>query len=109
MFSFIEKFQSKDDEEEDNSSWLYPLLYALLAIFITMFFGFIGFIGYWMYIKNGQLINNNSRLHELITRTKIQPLTLGEKPKSLNLHNYHTPSFTGGKYKRKNISIKRRR
>jgi hypothetical protein len=43
MFSFFEKFQSKDVEEEENPSWLYPLLYTLLAIFIAVFSAFIGF------------------------------------------------------------------
>jgi hypothetical protein len=48
MFSFFEKFQSKDDEE-DNSSWLYPLLYTLLAIFLVVFSAFVGF---WMSRKS---------------------------------------------------------
>jgi hypothetical protein len=48
MFSFFEKFQSKDDEE-DNSSWLYPLLYTLLAIFLVVFSAFVGF---WMSQKS---------------------------------------------------------
>jgi hypothetical protein len=51
MISFIEKFQSKEDEEEDNSSWLYPLLYSLLAIFLIVFSAFIGF---WMSKKSFQ-------------------------------------------------------
>ena len=134
----FEKFQSKDDEE-DNSSWLYPLLYTLLAIFIAVFSAFIGF---WLYKKKDEY---NLYKSEGKTRVFLNPFNSVQKPQfngqitnysnkkqnttsslkkryqnflAKHVNNNYAPNkpppnhynYTGaGKYKRKNISIKRRR
>ncbi len=135
---FFENFQSKDDEEEENPSWLYPLLYALLAIFIAVFSAFIGF---WLYKKKDEY---NLYKSEGKTRVLLTPFNSVQKPQfNSQITNYskknqktsnslkntyqrflakhvnnnygpNTPVNTypeqrAGKYKRKNISIKRRR
>ncbi len=113
MFSLIEKFKSNDDEEDDNPSWLYPLLFTLMGIFLAVV---SALFGYWLYKKKIEYnsIVSNEQSYAGPWRTKKQSPTsnteqtfeLVRNPRFLPRNNPN--GRAGGKRKNK-ISIKRRR
>jgi hypothetical protein len=129
---FFEKFQSKEDDEEENPSWLYPLLYTLLAIFISVLSAFFGF---WLYKKKNEYNLYRSEGSTKVIESAIpqinpsffsynNPQKKNNKKLKKRFQNFasryinnnlgpNTPQYNynqrAGKYKKNKISIKRRR